>query len=292
MKNTAKTATAAFILALAAGLSAHALDAKVTSVTGKVEYQKTGSDTWTPVKQDDILSEGTIISTGFNSYVTLNMDGNVCTMEPLTRMSIEQISKKDIVQNGKNKTVTKTAVFIDTGKASFKVNSTDKKLNDFKVHSPAATASARGTEYSVDSNTGTVDTSHGLVAVTGGSTRSDVEANRDNFYIRPEGETSMQTSVKDVGGSDGAIPVGAGESITFTSSSTGERTTPFTTRRKNSMALPDSTVSLADQQRYAASAAGLTSDPQSERKDNADIGAASSSGGGSKDAASNVGIGF
>lgn len=289
MKNTTKTATAAFILALAAGLSAHALDAKVTSVTGKAEYQKAGSDTWTAIQQNDVLSEGTIISTGFNSYVTLNLDGNICTMEPLTRMSIEQISKKDIVQNGKNKTVTKTAVFIDTGKASFKVNSTDKKLNDFKVHSPAATASVRGTEYSVDSNSGTVETSHGLVAVTGGSTRSDI--NRDSYYIRPEGETSMQTSVKDVGGSDGAIPVGAGESITFTSSSTGERSTPFARRKKNAASLPDSTLTLADQQSYAASAAGISSEQQQgERKTSTTT--SSSSSNANNGGTSNVGIGF
>lgn len=216
-------------------------EAKVVSVIGKAEVNENGE--WRELVNGNYLDEGAIISTGFNSTAILEIEGNMVKLEPLTRMSIEQVMKKEIVQNGKNKVVTKTAVFIDTGKASFKVNSTERKLNDFKVYSPTATASVRGTEYTVDSNSGTISTSHGLVAGSSGTDRNKI--NREKIYIRPEGEVSVFTSVKDVGGSDGAIPVAAGETITF-SSVNGERTTPFSIRKKNSVELPDSTAGLSE----------------------------------------------
>ena len=57
---------------------------------------------------------------------------------------MEQLSNKVL---GDDKNITKTIVYIDTGKASFTVNSTKKNLNDFKVYTPASTASVRGTAF-------------------------------------------------------------------------------------------------------------------------------------------------
>lgn len=265
MKNTAKLSLAALVLAALASSSAVAQSAKVTSVTGKVECQKTTSSPWTEVKQDDVLDVGSIISTGFNSYATLNIDGNVCTLQPLTRMSIEHLSKSDVVQNGTNKTVTKTAVFIDTGKASFKVNSTDKKLNDFKVHSPAATASVRGTEYTFNAIDGSISTTKGMVALSSGTSRTVVNRNTE-LYIRPEKEPSVFTSIKDVGGGSGAVPVYAGETVKYVSSS-GERQTPLAQRKINATALPESTATLAEKEKCTPVASAFESIAVGAKKD-------------------------
>ena len=52
---------AAFVLAFLTAGAAGALDAKVISVSGKVEVQKNGSATWTPLKTGDSLSKGSVI---------------------------------------------------------------------------------------------------------------------------------------------------------------------------------------------------------------------------------------
>ncbi len=259
MKTPVKTAIVA-ALAMMTGLSAFAVEAKVTSVSGKVQKQEKGASAWTDVKQNDVLKEGTMLSTGFNSSVTINIDGSICTLQPLTRMSLEQLSQKDVSQNGKDKTVTKTALYIDTGKASFKVNSTDKKLNDFKVHSPASTASVRGTEFTFYS-VGTVRTLNGLVAVSAGRTREQVASTRDSFYVAPEEKPSVFTPIKDVGGGNGGgTPVFAGNSVT-TNIDTGIRQDPVSQKQSAAGGLAGNTASLAAKEARAPMTSGQMERP-------------------------------
>lgn len=184
--------------------SIFAIDAKVTSLNGKCQVQEKGSSIWTDLSKGDIIKEGSIISTGFNSSLVINLGDSVCNVAPLTRLSLEQLSNKAL-ENDKN--ITKTIVYIDTGKASFTVNSTKKNLNDFKVYTPASTASVRGTAFDSYAS-GEVNVTHGLVGVNQGETRDNISTEE---FIPDEKEITAFTSTESVGG--GSIPVFAGQRI-------------------------------------------------------------------------------
>lgn len=248
MRNFTKAAIAA-ILAVSVNIATFAAEeitAKVTALTGKVQIQLKGNDEWKDAKVGDLLKEGTIITTGFNSNATLNIEGSVCTLQPLTRMSLEQLAQKEVSQNGDDKTVTKTSVYIDTGKATFKVNSNSKKLNDFKVHSPASTASVRGTEFTVYAS-GTIETNEGLVAVSNGGSRStfNTPAKREEYFVSPDKKVSVFTSTYNVGGATDGVPVYAGEKI-YVDPKTGTHQDPKVREMEDATNIGSSTVSLAE----------------------------------------------
>ncbi len=117
-------------------ISVFAEDAKITAVKGKAEVQQNGS--WIPAKIGDEIAAGTTVMTGFKSELTLKLGGSVIIVKPLTRLKIEEIVEKD-------KTLSSN-VYLDMGaiKADIKPTDTTKKV-DFKVKTPVATASVRGT---------------------------------------------------------------------------------------------------------------------------------------------------
>ncbi len=229
-----------FALVACGAVSAFAFDAKVTSVTGKVQVQKKGASEWVDLEKGDTVEEGAIISTGFNSNATLKLGESVCTISPLTRMSVEQLTRKDV--EGTDKNVTKTTVYIDTGKASFKVNSTSKNLNDFKVHTPASTASVRGTAFDSYAS-GETDVTEGLVGMSGGETREQVESESGNLFISDGKALTGFSQTKDVGG--GLIPVFAGQRITITDGLDSSEN-PINKRITDSYSLPGDSATLAE----------------------------------------------
>lgn len=184
--------------------SIFAIDAKVTSLNGKCQVQERGSSVWTDLSKGDIIKEGSIISTGFNSNVVINLGESICNVAPLTRLSLEQLSNK-VLEDDKN--ITKTIVYIDAGKVSFMVNSTKKNLNDFKVYTPASTASVRGTTFDSYAS-GEVNVTQGLVGVNQGELRENISKEE---FIPDEKEITAFTSTESVGG--GSIPVFAGQRI-------------------------------------------------------------------------------
>jgi hypothetical protein len=204
------------LIAGAAVFAAQAQEATITSVTGKVEIQEAGSSTWVAAKAQDTLSKGAKISTGFNSYATINLDGSVCTLQPLTRIELEKLEKQAVGDG--SKTLTKTNLFIDTGRAAFKVNSTENKLNSFKVHSPAATASVRGTEFEVDA-AGNIETTEGKVGVVAYSTRSAAGTDSE------ETVTEEEETEEELAPAAQETIVAAGQS-TAIDTSTGSTSTP------------------------------------------------------------------
>ncbi len=247
-------------LAIAAcgAVSAFAFDATVTSVTGKVQVQKKGSSEWVDLSKGDLVEEGALISTGFNSNATLNLGESVCTIAPLTRMSVEQLTRKDV--EGTDKNVTKTTVYIDTGKASFKVNSTSKNLNDFKVHTPASTASVRGTAFDSYAS-GETDVTEGLVGMSGGELRENVEGGSDQYFISDGKALTGFSQTKDVGG--GLIPVFAGQRITITNG-TASTDNPINQRFADAYSLPGDSADLAEKTVVASSVATGGSLPSAE----------------------------
>ncbi len=113
-----------------------AFDAKVTAVKGKVEVKQSGG-AWRPAKQGLAIKKGTVISTGFKSELTLKIDGSVIVVKPLTRLKVEDIAKKGEAVSSE--------VFVNVGSISANVKPKSTKRVQFKVKTPVATASVRGT---------------------------------------------------------------------------------------------------------------------------------------------------
>jgi len=146
----------AIIVFLALAASAFALQGKVVAVSGKVEFQA-AQGTWKPLKQGDSIQAGTVISTGFKSQATIQLGASVLTVKPLTRMTLSELAEKEDTVD--------TELYLEVGNVRAEVNSYNNKRNGFTVRSPSATASVRGTAFSMGRGRLTVE--RGIVRFTG-----------------------------------------------------------------------------------------------------------------------------
>ena len=115
-----------------------ALNGEVVATTGKVEFQNK-QGVWKALKQGDTVLTGTMISTGFKSEATVKLGESVLTIRPLTRMTLTQLVEKENTVD--------TELYLEVGNVKAEVNSLNAKTNSFKVRSPVATASMRGTVF-------------------------------------------------------------------------------------------------------------------------------------------------
>ena len=133
-------------------LAAAALTATITEVAGKVEYKLPGKD-WVAAKTGAILPAGSLISTGFKSTAILKTESATLTVKPVTRLSLEELVKSE--------GTTKTQMFLMAGRVKAEVTPRKGEQAEFKVKSPTATASVRGTGFEFDGQNLLVD--HGAV---------------------------------------------------------------------------------------------------------------------------------
>ena len=139
-------------IAVISSLSAAALTATITEVAGKVECKLPGTD-WQAAKAGDILPAGSLISTGFKSTAILKTESATLTVKPVTRLALEDLVKSE--------GTTKTQMFLMTGRVKAEVTPREGEKVAFKVKSPTATASVRGTGFEFDGQNLLVD--HGAV---------------------------------------------------------------------------------------------------------------------------------
>lgn len=223
--------------------SVWAFDATVVAVSGKVEKKEGNS--WIALNKGDKITQGTVISTGFESNLVFTAKGSTVTVGPLTRLTVEQLvstPKKDSSQ-----------LYIDSGKVSAEVNSAGGKQTGFKVKSPVATASVRGTEFSVNS-AGKLVVKKGLVSFTPAEsdkpviaddkdeevaeTNSNADETRADASVRVPKTTAL-TSAAEVG-DDGGIPVAAGQQ-SQANGLTGVRSSPQKEKAAASSGTPNNT---------------------------------------------------
>ncbi|ULQ59579.1 FecR domain-containing protein [Brucepastera parasyntrophica] len=121
-----------FVLPLAA------VDGRVITTMGKVEIQGP-NNTWSPLKEGDLVNPGSIISTGFKSEATIQLGASILTIKPLTRMTLTQLAESENAVD--------TELYLEIGNVKAEVNSFNDKRNNFRVRSPIATASVRGTVF-------------------------------------------------------------------------------------------------------------------------------------------------
>ena len=129
--------------------------ALVNSVVGKVEVQV--NDSWIQVRNGDILSSGSIISTGFKSSAVLYIGASLIEVRALTRLTIEEIVEQNQNYN--------TTMFLDAGSIKADIKKSENKRVGFKVRTSVATASVRGTSGEIYSD-GTLVCISGKWAIT------------------------------------------------------------------------------------------------------------------------------
>lgn len=108
---------------------------KVVSVKGTVAYSK--GDRWTPVTSGMKLSEGMKISTGVKSQAVLQLANSTVTVKPLSMMKIyeDRLSSEE----------SSTSVGLRRGSVKAEVNRMRTVKTVFKIATPVATSSVRGT---------------------------------------------------------------------------------------------------------------------------------------------------
>lgn len=214
MKKLRKLILASLIFAITA--SAWSLEAKIVSLTGKVEIQTDGA-TWKTAKVGDILRKGAIISTGFKSSASLLVDNSTISLDAMTRITIEKLAS--------NSSKNQTEVYVNNGKVNADVKkSTAGKKVDFKVSSAAATASVRGTSFTFYAN-GRLETTEGLVSKGPGKPAPVIsESDEADEFIPEDGESTVLTETKAVSGAK-EIPVAAGQ-VSTTDELSGISTSP------------------------------------------------------------------
>jgi len=158
-----------------------AVEVRVVEVSGKVEVQK--GDKWVAVSKGDILSAGSVISTGFKSEAVIALDETVIKVKALTRLTIEQLFEKD-----GNKA---SSVYLDTGSISADVKPAENKRVGFSVKTPAATASVRGTSGDVFSD-GTVVGTSGKWCITGPEAKIVFDQNAVTADLSSSDDTSSE----------------------------------------------------------------------------------------------------
>jgi len=236
-RNLFTKAILAAIFSAVTVFSAAALDATVISATGKVEIQN-GTE-WVAVKAGDIIPKGAVISTGFKSEAVIKVKSSTFTLTPLTRITVEQLAETPAKDE--------TQLYLDSGNVKFDVKKSENKRVGFKVRSPVATASVRGTAGTVGAN-GSVAASEGIIAVTSAESPSANIQGDPSDSLPKDGVSNPFTPTKDVGGDHGETPVFAGQT-TNTDPLTGTQSAPQQEKNNEARNTPSSTQTLASMER-------------------------------------------
>ncbi|PKL17688.1 MAG: hypothetical protein CVV49_09865 [Spirochaetae bacterium HGW-Spirochaetae-5] len=168
-----KTAIAAFsILFFTAALQA---EISVIKAEGSAAYKE--GNKWLPLKNGQKLSEGVKVSTGANSYadIKLNSQNHTIRVKPFTMI---QVFSKE------SKTDTNTHIGLKRGGIMAKVPREGKVKTIFKVSSPIATSSVRGTEENISYGPDTgmiIEVVKGVVEGTNILGRSNILSGRQKF---------------------------------------------------------------------------------------------------------------
>ncbi|HAK45995.1 MAG TPA: hypothetical protein DCO79_08780 [Spirochaeta sp.] len=138
-------------------------NAVLKEAKGRVEIQTPGGR-WQSAAVGDLLPSGASISTGFGSSAVIDAGASTITVEALTRMKLEELIEAQGAQT--------TGLFLRVGKVKAEVKRDTGLSHDFKLRSPSSTAAVRGTSFSYDGSSVTVD--RGVVALFGASIAREV----------------------------------------------------------------------------------------------------------------------
>jgi hypothetical protein len=113
----------------------------VESATGEVAFKTDEAGKWQPLKAKAELQDGVKISTGLNSKATLNLNGSTVVIGPLSMMKVYE----NQLVNGTQQ----TKIGMKRGEMTADVTKGEKIKTVFKVATPVATSSVRGTQKEI-----------------------------------------------------------------------------------------------------------------------------------------------
>jgi hypothetical protein len=121
----------------------------VREVNGTVEIKTPNSAAWVKAAAGNRLEKTTLISTGFRSTAILVLGDSIITVQPVTRLSLEEIVRDQNTEQ--------VRLYLQTGRIRADVKPPAGGKTDFTVRSPVATASVRGTSFEFDTENLWVD---------------------------------------------------------------------------------------------------------------------------------------
>jgi hypothetical protein len=183
-----KKAVIGFLLMISAALlgaqTAPQAAAVIWELSGTVETKAPGAAEWKAAAAGQELDPASLISTGFRSTALVRIGNSTVTVQPLTRLSLEEIAAG---QNGEMVTLK-----LRTGRIRADVKPPVGGTINFTVRSPIATASVRGTVFEFDGLRLSVEegrvhlggqTVTGAYVGTGHSTAADPETGKTAAVI-------------------------------------------------------------------------------------------------------------
>jgi len=130
------------ILLVFAVVAVHAQTGVIREFAGDVELRHSGSSVFVLAQNGSEVYQDTVISTGFRSTAIIAVGSTVITVQPLTRLTLAEISSSANTEN--------LNVNLQAGKIRVDVKPPSGTRANTVVQSPSATASVRGTVYEMD----------------------------------------------------------------------------------------------------------------------------------------------
>ncbi|MDR2185468.1 MAG: FecR family protein [Treponema sp.] len=122
--------------------SSDAMRAQIREITGRVELKAPHQEIWVNAVPGDYIEKETIIFTGFKSSALLMLGNSSLLVQPLTRLSLGEISA-----GGNNEGID---LELRTGRVRAEVRSPVGGKVNFAIKSHIATAAIRGTVFEFD----------------------------------------------------------------------------------------------------------------------------------------------
>jgi len=116
--------------------------AVIREITGTVEIKRSGSANWISARTGTTINKDDIISTGFRSSVVVAAGSSTIAVQPLTRLSLQEI-----ISQSETETVN---LNLNTGRVRVDVNPPPGRRTNMSVQTPSSTASVRGTSFEMD----------------------------------------------------------------------------------------------------------------------------------------------
>lgn len=184
--------------------------AKVIGMKGQCQYQLSEGE-WLDIQRGDEFPMGATVSTKFNSELTLKIGASTVKVGPLSRMRIGDIDIDDSKVTGSEKVL----LYVDTGTVYNDVKrKNNKALMEYRVKTPALTASVRGTKFTVSYDK--VSVTEGCVGVIDMQTGDEVLVYAGGSYdaAAPVAEKKLKDVIVNAGGQASSGQISNGDFAT------------------------------------------------------------------------------
>lgn len=126
------------VLMLLAVAAAMPQEITLTAASGRVEIREPGG-AWRSVAVRDAIPVGAEIATGLGARATINVNGNLIRIEPMSRVAVSSFLREG--------NTTTTELNLRVGRVSAEVRTAEGLQQDFRLRSTQSTASVRGTSF-------------------------------------------------------------------------------------------------------------------------------------------------